>query len=59
VEEVFELPEDADQERVEAWGTLGVLVVRVPRKALPAEKVVKVAQRGTLDRILERVGLED
>jgi HSP20 family molecular chaperone IbpA len=59
VEEILELPDDADQEKVEAWMGLQVLVVRIPRKEVKVDKVVKVAEKGTIDKILERVGLED
>ena len=58
VEEIIELPEDANAEGVEAWLHLQVLVVRVPRRELPADRKVKVAQKGTIDKILEKVGLD-
>lgn len=61
VEEVFDLPADAAQEKIESWLNLQVLAIRIPRKSLGADRVIKVAQKGggTLDRILEKVGLED
>lgn len=58
VEEIIELPEDANVEDVEAWLHLQVLVVRVPRRELPADRKVKVAQKSTIDKILEKVGLD-
>lgn len=58
IDEVFELPEDADQLAIESWLHLQVLIVKVPRLPLDQERSIKVKQRGSLDKILEKVGLE-
>lgn len=59
VEESFDLPEDADAANISCWMELQVLVVRIPRRAIAPDHVVKVGERGTLDKILQKVGLED
>lgn len=59
IEEIFDLPEDADQEQVEAWVNLQVLHVKIPRKALKADRVIKVGHKGTIEKILEKVGFEE
>lgn len=59
IDEVFDLPEDADQDHIQSWLHLQVLAIRIPRKTLQGERIIQVGQKSTFDRILENVGLED
>lgn len=42
VEEVFELPEDAEQAEIASWMDSQMLIVKIPRKAIVADHVVQV-----------------
>ena len=59
LEEAFELPEDADQTAITSWMHLQVLIIRIPRKPILPDHVIKVGEKSTLDKILEKVGLEE
>lgn len=59
IEDAFELPEDADQTAISCWTHLQVLTIRIPRKPILPDHVIKVGEKSTLDRILEKVGLEE
>lgn len=58
VEEIFDLPEDALPEQIEAHVDMHILTVHVPRRSILGEREVPIAQRGTVEKILHKVGLE-
>lgn len=58
VDEVFDLPEDANQMAIVSWIDLQVLIIKIPRRPLNQERSIPVSQRGSIDKVLEKVGLE-